>query len=177
MRKKLILNTMIFFVVPVFAVSNLGAATFAAWGYKILDGDSIIVVFKNKQISIELDGIDCPEPEQEFGKEAAEFTTSFVYKKKLTVDIRNYDEEDRMIARVAFDGKDLSLTLVEEGLAWYVKKKSSGKKLVRAQKKAKKAKKGLWKQSKPTPPWTFRDVRQKLKEIKEQSSEKNKSTA
>lgn len=172
MRKKFRLNTMAFFVVLVFSVSNLGAATFTAWGYKILDGDSIIVVFNKKQISIELDGIDCPEPEQEFGKEAAEFTTSFVYKKKLTIDIRNYDEEDRMIGRVVVDGKDLSLILVEEGLAWYVKDKNSDKKLAKAQKKAKKAKKGLWKQSKPTPPWTFRDIRQKLKEIKEQNSEK-----
>ena len=172
MRKKLRLNTIIFFVVLVFTVSNLYAATFTAWGYKILDGDSIIVVFNNKKIPIELDGIDCPELEQEFGKEAAEFTTSFVYKKKFTVDIRNYDENDRVIGRVAIDGKDLSLSLIEEGLAWYVKEKNSDKELAKAQKKAKKAKKGLWKQSKPTPPWTFRNVQQKLKDIKEQNSEK-----
>jgi len=118
-----------------------------------------------------LDGIDCPEPEQEFGKEASEFTTSFVYKKKLTVDIRNYDDDDRMIGRVALDGEDLSLRLVEEGLAWCVKK-NSDKKLVKAQKKAKKAKKGLWKQAKPTPPWTFREVRRKLKESKQDSEKK-----
>jgi endonuclease YncB( thermonuclease family) len=163
---------MIVFVVLVFAVSNLFAAIFTAWGYKILDGDSVIVVFNNKQIPIELDGIDCPEPEQEFGKEAAEFTTSFVYKKKLTVDIRNYDENDRMIGRVAVDGKDLSLRLVEEGLAWYVKENDSDRELAKAQKKARKEKKGLWKQAKPTPPWTFRDIRQKLKDAKEQNSEK-----
>ena len=163
---------MVFFVVLVFAVSNLCAATFTGWGYKILDGDSIIVVFNNKKIPIELDGIDCPELEQEFGKEAAEFTTSFVYKKKLTVDIRNYDENDRMIGRVAMDGRDLSLSLIEEGLAWYVKEKNSDKQLGKAQKKAKKEKKGLWKQSKPTPPWTFRDVQQRLKDTKEQNSGK-----
>lgn len=175
MRKKSRFKTILFFAVIIYAFANLNAATFIAYGYKALDGDSITVVYNRKQLSVELDGIDCPELEQQFGKEAQEFTKSFIYKKKVTVEIKDYDEKDRMIGRISFQGKDLSLALIEEGLAWYDKENSSDKVLAKAQKKAKKAKKGLWKQSKPTPPWTFRKIAEKLKETKEEDSDK-KST-
>jgi endonuclease YncB( thermonuclease family) len=167
MRKKLKLKRIIIYILAVFAVSSLSAATFEAWGYKISDGDSVAVVFNKKILHIELDGIDCPELEQEFGEEARKFSKSFIYKKKVTVDIRNYDEQDRIIGRISSGGQELSLALVAEGLAWYNKKNGSDKELAKAQKKAKKAKKGLWKQSKPTSPWIFREAQEKLKEAKE----------
>ena len=170
MRKKTKFNIAIP-VLLVFAVSIVNAATFEAWGYKAEDGDSVVVVFNNKQLQIELDGIDCPELEQEFGKEAQAYAKSFIYKKKVTVEIRNYDEQDRIIGRISLSGKDLSLALIEEGLAWYYKKDSSDKELSKAQKKAKKEKKGLWKQAKPTPPWTYRETHGKLKKSKEEEAE------
>ncbi len=164
MKKKSQIGNIYFFILLVSAVFNLSAVTFTGVGYKTADGDSILVVFNRKAITVELAGVDCPELEQEFGKEAAAFTNSFIYRKKVTVDVLNYDEEEHIIGKVTVDEKDLALSLIEAGLAWYIGGTGSDRELSRAQKTTKKAKKGLWIQSKPIPPWTFRKNRDKLKE-------------
>jgi len=162
MKENLKFKNIVFFAVLVIAAAALSGAAFTGWGYKALDGDSITVaISEEKIISIELDGIDCPELEQDFGKEAADFAKTFIYKKKVKVEIIAYDAESSVIGRVFLEDRDLSLALIEAGLAWYDKKKSSDKKLAKAQKKAKKAKKGLWSIEKPTPPWIFRASQKK----------------
>jgi endonuclease YncB( thermonuclease family) len=161
MKNKLKFKNIVFFTVLVIAAAGLCGATFTGWGYKALDGDSITVaISEEKIISVELEGIDCPELEQDFGQEAKDFTKNFIYKKKLKVEIKAYDAEERVIGRVFLENKDLSLALIEAGLAWYDKKKGPDKKLAKAQKKAKKAKIGLWSKPKPTPPWIFRTAQE-----------------
>jgi micrococcal nuclease len=157
MKEYLKFKNIVFFTGLAMAAAGLSGATFTGWGYKALDGDSITVAISTEKIiSIELEGIDCPELEQDFGKEAQDFTKNFIYKKKLKVEIKAYETEELVIGRVFLDGQDLSLALTEAGLAWYDKKKSPDKNLARAQKNAKKAKKGLWSKPNPTPPWIFR---------------------
>ena len=152
----------VLFTVLVVAGTGLNGASFTGWGYKALDGDSITVeISEEKIISVELEGIDCPELEQDFGKKAADFTKSLIYKKKVKVEVKGYDSKENVIGRVSLEGKDLSLTLVEAGCAWYDKKKGADKKLAKAQKKAKKAKIGLCSNPKPTPPWVFRSQQNK----------------
>lgn len=162
MKENLKFKIIIFFAVLVIVSAGLIGAIFTGWGYKALDGDSVTVAINTEKIiSIELDGIDCPELEQDFGKEAQDFTKNFIYKKKVKVEIKGYDAEDRVIGRILVEDKDLSLALVEAGLAWYDKKKSSDKSLAKAQKSAKKAKKGLWSSPNPIPPWIFRETQKK----------------
>ncbi len=158
MRKKFIKATFCLLLVIIFT-AVLYALTFHGWGYKATDGDSVVIILNNKKkVVVELEGIDCPELQQDCGNEAMEFTKAFIYKKKVRVDIKDYNNEDVFVGRLFVDGQDLSLALIEEGLAWYDKKNSSDKTLGKAQKKAKKAKKGLWKKTNPTPPWTFRNT-------------------
>jgi micrococcal nuclease len=162
MKENLKLKNIVFFAVLVIAAAGLSGQTFTGWGYKALDGDSITAaISEEKIVHVELEGIDCPELEQDFGKEAKDFTKSFIYKKKIKVEIKAYDAEERVIGRVFQEDKDLSLALIEAGLAWYDKKKGPDKKLSKAQKKAKKAKIGLWSKPKPTPPWIFRASQEK----------------
>ena len=162
MKKNLKFKHIVFFTVLVIAAVGLSGAIFTGWGYKTLDGDSITVAMsREKIISVELAGIDCPEPAQDFGKEAEDFTKEFIYKKKVKVEIVAYDTEDSIIGRVFLEDRDLSLELIEAGLAWYDKEKGPDKKLAKAQKTAKKAKKGLWSNPNPTPPWIFRAAHEK----------------
>jgi micrococcal nuclease len=162
MKENLKFKSIVFFAVLVIGAIVLIGATFTGWGYKALDGDSVTVAISTEKIiSIELDGIDCPELEQDFGKEAQDFTKNFIYKKKVKVEIKGYESEDRVIGRIFLEDKDLSLALIEAGLAWYDKKKSPDKSLAKAQKSAKKAKKGLWSAPNPTPPWIFRATQKK----------------
>ena len=146
----------LFFFIIIFAAFNLSAATFSGTCIRISDGDSIAVWVHNKVVEIELDGIDCPEISQDFGKEAKNFASSKIFKKKVTVQIKSYDSLGRVVGRVLVDDKDLSLELVKEGLAWYDKQYGSDKILKKEQKKAKKSKKGLWSESNPVAPWIYR---------------------
>jgi hypothetical protein len=61
------LKTFVF--VLLIAVS--GVETFTGKVIKITDGDTIVVLNRNReQIKIRLEGIDCPESHQEFGEKA-----------------------------------------------------------------------------------------------------------
>jgi endonuclease YncB( thermonuclease family) len=66
-----------------------------------------------------------------------------------------------MLARVCWSGgknpyRCIGYQLVRNGLAWHYTKYSKDKRLARAQARAKKAKRGLWKQENPVPPWEWR---------------------
>ena len=55
------------------------------------------------------------------------------------------------------DGRSLNQELVKEGYAWWYKSFApKDKELERLQAEARTAKKGLWVQPNPVPPWEFR---------------------
>ena len=132
-------------------------AVFKGWCVKVIEGDRVVIYVNKKMLNVRLAFIDCPEHDQPYGQEATEFTTSLVLKKKVQVEIESYGENEQMIGRVIIDGKDLSMTLIESGLAWYYKEHGSERYLSKAQRKARKNKTGLWSQKKPVPPWEFRE--------------------
>jgi len=51
----------------------------------ISDGDTISVLRDGKAVKIRLEGIDCPEKRQAFGKRAKQFTSDLLFGKKLKV--------------------------------------------------------------------------------------------
>lgn len=69
------------------------------------------------------------------------------------------DRYGRLVARVLVDGKDLSLALVNAGLAWHYLKYSSDPVLSAAEQTAKAAKIGVWSLPNPVPPWEVRKQR------------------
>jgi endonuclease YncB( thermonuclease family) len=53
--------------------------------------------------------------------------------------------------------------MLKEGLAWHYRKYSKSIELGRAEAEAKAAKKGLWADPNPVPPWDFRKLEKKKK--------------
>jgi endonuclease YncB( thermonuclease family) len=123
---------------------------------KVTQGDSIKVYVNKKILNIRLAYIDCPELQQPFGPEALKFTSDLILKKKVQVQIESYSETGQLIGRVQINGEDISMTLVQAGLAWYFKEHGKERYLLKAQRKAKRNNVGLWTQKKPVPPWIFR---------------------
>ena len=67
------------------------------------------------------------------------------------------DRYGRLVARVILpDGRDLSVELVKAGLAWHYKKYSDDEELARLEDEVRKAKRGLWSEPEPVPPWEWR---------------------
>jgi endonuclease YncB( thermonuclease family) len=105
---------------------------------------------------VRLEGIDCPEKGQDFSAQAKQFTSDLTFGKEVTVDVPNVDRYGRLVARISVGGQDVSVALVRAGLAWHFTKYSSDPVLAEAEQVARSAKRALWGQGIPTPPWEFR---------------------
>lgn len=135
------------------------AFTFGGVVVKIHDGDTISVVRRGHAEKVRLAGIDCPELGQAFGQRAKNLTTRLASGQMVTVRVLGSDDKGRRIGLVLLpDGRSLNRELVAAGLAWRVKE-SKSKKLAQLQNDARRAKRGLWTDAKPTPPWEHRKVR------------------
>jgi endonuclease YncB( thermonuclease family) len=121
------------------------------------DGDTITVrTDAGENIKVRLNGIDCPESGQDFGKRAKDFTWNFCYGKTLRVMVVTKDKYDRVVADVFANGQSLNRALVSAGLAWHFKKYSNDADLASLEDQARASGVGLWSVPNPMPPWVYR---------------------
>ena len=138
-------------------ISVVLAADFTGSVISVLDGDTIEVLHNQHPERIRLSGIDCPGKGQAYGKEAKQTASSLVFGKEVTAQMHGHDKYTRILGDVILaDGMSLNRKLVKEGRCWWYRKYApeSGE-LERLEREAKKAKKGLWVDPAPIPPWTI----------------------
>jgi endonuclease YncB( thermonuclease family) len=137
----------------------------AAWGQGfsgkvigISDGDTITVLKDRTPIKIRLFGIDCPESAQDFGSRAKTATSELAFGRLVRVEPKAIDRYGRTVADITLpDGRSLNQELVGEGLAWWYRRYAPhDERLARLEVEAKAAKRGLWSQANPIPPWEWR---------------------
>ena len=160
-------RTWISFITLVFLLS-LPVHTWA-WSGEVVgitDGDTITVLNSKtlKDVKIRLYGIDCPEGGQAFSKRAKQFTSKMVFGKVVEVGAITVDHYGKTVSLVYVEGKGVCDELIRAGLAWvyylYCNLPICAEwKNLEAE--AKEAKRGLWSEHNPIPPWEFR--RQKRK--------------
>ncbi len=61
-----------------------------------------------------------------------------------------------MIATLYGNNKNLNYEMIKAGFAWHYKHYNKSKKYAEAERKARKQKLGLWKDSNAQPPWEYR---------------------
>ena len=124
----------------------------------ILDGDTIEVLNGHHTERIRLSGIDCPEKGQAFGKRAKQAASELVHGKEVTLQTHGKDKYGRTIADVLLlDGTNVNHTLVEDGLCWWCRKYAPGDMVLeQLEAEARQAKRGLWVDPNPVPPWEWR---------------------
>lgn len=132
--------------------------TFQAQVVGVSDGDTIKVVKDGHQVRIRLAEIDCPELHgQPFGKAAKRFTLNLVANQVVEVRQVDTDRYGRVVAEILLpDGRSLNRLLVENGLAWWYRAYSRDASLGELEAQAREAKRGLWSEPNPQPPWEFR---------------------
>ena len=137
------------------------AADLSATVTGITDGDTIQVLRSRKEISVRLNGIDCPELGQDFSKRAKKFTSQHTYKKNVKIISKGTDKYGRTIADVVLeDGTLLNEKLVQAGLCWWYRKYApNNKTLAYLEADAKLANIGVWSLPDPIAPWDFRKGR------------------
>lgn len=123
----------------------------------ISDGDTIVVLDANRvQHKIRLQGIDAPESSQAFGQKSKAALGEKIHEKDVVVKWTKKDRYDRMLGEVFFGKRFINLEMVKDGWAWHYKQYSSSPELAAAENAARSAKRGLWADPNPTPPWDYR---------------------
>lgn len=74
----------------------------------------------------------------------------------VDLEVRGRDKYGRTLARVMSNGQDIGEQLVNEGLAWHYKRFDNDAALAAAEAKARAARRGLWADREPIPPWELR---------------------
>lgn len=145
------------------AALTCGAATIDGKVVGVSDGDTITVLdANNAQHKIRLSGIDAPEKKQPFGQRSKESLSDLVYDKAVAVETNKRDKYKRNVGKVLVDGLDANLEQIRRGMAWHYKAYEreqpaiDRKVYADAETEAKAARRGLWADAEPVPPWDFR---------------------
>ena len=143
--------------------SNLWAQSLVGEVVAIADGDTLTVLDADRvQHKIRLAGIDAPERKQPFGQRSRQTLADLVFRKQVEVMTEKKDRYGRTIGKVIYQGRDVNLLLVSEGMAWHYKQyareqdAADQKLYALAEESARAEQRGLWRDPQPIPPWSWR---------------------
>lgn len=125
------------------------------------DGDTYRVLREDGRLTdVRLWGVDAPERGQPYGTTVQQTVQRLIGGQTVRATVETHDSYGRPVVRLEVDGEDLSALLVRRGLAWhYDIQASTADVLRRLERHAREARRGLWAQPNPTPPWTWREER------------------
>ena len=140
------------------------AFTMAAFEAKVVgvaDGDTLTVLRDDQtRYRVRLHGIDAPEKGQPFGNRAKQYASELAFGNIVTVEPTDRDQCGRIVADVRLpDGRSLNREMVRAGLAWWYRRYSHDPELARLEAEARAARRGLWADPHPVPPWEWRRAR------------------
>lgn len=127
---------------------------------RVKDGDTVRVRTAGRDIDVRLVDIDAPEKKQPYGAQARRRVQELVDGVEVTVRIVGRDKYGRSLGYIDLpDGRVLNRLLVQEGWAWRFDRYCNDAELLRLQQAARSARRGLWADTAPIPPWEFRHAR------------------
>jgi endonuclease YncB( thermonuclease family) len=135
------------------------AADYTAKIIGISDGDTITVLIDDRtQVKVRLHGIDAPETGQDYATRSKQAASELAFGKAVIVRPTSTDRYGRTVAEVVLpDGRSLNRELVRQGMAWWFREYApNDRELERLETEAREAKRGLWSQPNPIPPWDWR---------------------
>ena len=136
----------------------LAAGEFIGRVVSVHDGDTLTVLVSRNQIKVRLTDIDAPERKQPFGQRSRQSLAELCHGKDARIDEQGKDRYGRSPGRVSCAGVDANAEQVRRGLAWvYVKYAPKGSPLYAVQAEAQNARRGLWRDPNPVPPWEWRN--------------------
>jgi endonuclease YncB( thermonuclease family) len=133
-------------------------AAFEARVVGIVDGDKLDVLRTDRHAErVRLQGIDAPERGQPYGIQAKQALAELVAGATVTVLPAGRDRAGRLLADLQLpDGRSVTAELVRQGMAWLFRKYSQDPTLAALEAEARGARRGLWEDRRPVPPWEWR---------------------
>ncbi len=131
---------------------------------EITDGDTITILDDQEEFHIvRLQGIDAPERRQAYGDASRAYLARLLAGQQVTIEFNKRDRNDRIIAKVLMNDRDICLEQIKAGLAWHFKRFENEQSVDDrqlyndAELSARSNKLGLWRDASPIPPWSFRE--------------------
>jgi micrococcal nuclease len=149
---------------PVFgdALGPESGQEFSAKVIAILDGDTVLILHKaagqyaGGLMKIRLAEIDAPEKDQAYGAASRSSLVEMVWHRQVRVHPLAVDKYGRTVAQLEVNGLRVNEEMVRRGMAWEYSHYHSDRRYISIEQEARQAKRGLWVQSDPVPPWQWR---------------------
>lgn len=133
------------------------AETFNAKVIAVLDGDTVLVARPGKRpAKVRLASIDAPEKAQPYGARSRQALAELVLGHEVRVDTVATDKYGRWVAQLTRDGHSVNQQQVSSGMAWEYSHFHRDREYAALQHEAQQARRGLWAQPDPVPPWEWR---------------------
>lgn len=121
------------------------------------DGDTLTCLTADqRQIKVRLGEIDAPEIKQPWGDRSKQGLSNLCFGRQATLNVQDTDRYGRTVARVICDGRDANVEQLHAGLAWLYRQYLRDTALIAIEQESIKAKRGLWGDAQPIPPWEWR---------------------
>ena len=133
------------------------SADFTGRVVAVADGDTLTVRDGARDVHVRLWGIDAPERGQSWSKRSRTALVARAMHRDVRVSERGRDSFGRTIGRVAVDGADLGDAQLADGLAWVYRRYSDDRAMIGLEDAARAARRGLWSDPAPVPPWVWRE--------------------
>lgn len=123
----------------------------------VSDGDTLTVLSAgHDQHRVRLAEIDAPEKSQAYGQRSKQSLSDLVYGKAVTVEVQDTDRYGRLIGQVYAEGVNVNSLQVDRGMAWVYRRYNKTPALLGIEERARAARRGLWADPSPVPPWDYR---------------------
>jgi endonuclease YncB( thermonuclease family) len=123
----------------------------------VADGDTLTILDAGRQQRrIRLAEIDAPEKRQPFGQRSKQSLSDLCYGRDAVIEDGGRDRYGRTIGRVSCAGIDANAEQVRRGMAWVFDRYATDRSLYAIQDEARAARRGLWRDPQPVPPWEYR---------------------
>jgi len=126
---------------------------------RVKDGDSLRIDSAGNEVEVRIADIDAPELRQPYGEEARAFLANLVEARDVRLELVGGDVYRRIVARVIVEERDVAAELVGRGLAWVRRAYAPDSPLIGLEQDARSARRGLWADSSPVPPWIWRKTK------------------
>lgn len=156
-----------FIVLALFVLSSSGVeaqTTLTGRVANVLDGKTFVMQTDNSELTVAIQFIDVPEPEQPLSRIVREHTQRLIIGKTVTF-VSSGFSPTALIGKAYLDGLDLGQQLVRDGAAWHVPPERSGQDGTEAsvysglEALAKTEKRGIWSIRDMMPAWEFRSLK------------------
>jgi endonuclease YncB( thermonuclease family) len=132
-------------------------ADFCGRVVKVHDGDTVTVLAGGGELRVRLVGIDAPERGQPYGSASRRGLAGRVGGRAVKVIEAGIDSYGRTLGRVLVAGTDANAAQVRDGYAWVYRRFENDVALIAQEAEAKAARRGLWRDPEPVPPWVWRE--------------------